>query len=42
MAVAFEASQPTSARVEDNWSLPPLGGGATDKRANSIGDMFAF
>ena len=28
--------------IEENWGLPPLGGGATDKRANSISDMFDF
>jgi phospholipase C len=28
--------------IEENWSLPPLGGGATDKRANSISEMFTF
>jgi phospholipase C len=28
--------------IEENWGLPLLGGGATDKRANSISDMFTF
>jgi phospholipase C len=28
--------------IEENWALPPLGGGATDQRANSISDMFDF
>ena len=28
--------------IEENWALPPLGGGATDQRANSITDMFDF
>lgn len=28
--------------IEENWGLPPLGGSATDKRANSIGDIFNF
>jgi phospholipase C len=28
--------------IEENWGLPLLGGGATDKRANSISDMFDF
>lgn len=28
--------------IEENWSLPPLGGYATDQRANSVADMFDF
>jgi phospholipase C len=28
--------------IEEDWGLPPLGGGATDKRANSISGMFTF
>ncbi len=28
--------------IEQNWNLPPLGGYATDRRANSIADMFQF
>jgi phospholipase C len=28
--------------IEQNWSLPYLGGGATDQRANSIADAFDF
>ncbi len=28
--------------MEENWNLPPLGGYATDRRANSISDMFDF
>ena len=28
--------------IEENWALPSLGGAATDKRANSISDMFTF
>jgi phospholipase C len=28
--------------IEETWALAPLGGGATDQRANSISDMFTF
>ncbi len=28
--------------MEENWNLPSLGGHATDRRANSISDMFDF
>lgn len=28
--------------IEQNWKLPFLGGGATDRRANSIADAFEF
>jgi phospholipase C len=28
--------------IEENWNLPPLGGYATDRRANSIANMFDF
>jgi phospholipase C len=28
--------------LEETFGLPLLGGGATDARANSIGDMFTF
>ncbi len=28
--------------IEENWNLPSLGGYATDRRANSISEMFDF
>jgi phospholipase C len=28
--------------IEETWALPYLGGGATDQRSNSIGNMFSF
>ena len=28
--------------IEETWALPSLGGGATDRRANDLSDMFAY